>query len=1081
VNFDSDPQIESLTLQIVQRGLATSAQVEAWMDEWEALPEPRPAFSEFLLSRGRLSTSQMDGLVAPPADPAREGSRFGKYQIEKMIGEGSAGYVFRALDLDLRRPVALKILKPTETMLPQHLQRFLREARIMANLRHPNIVPVFEAGAHDGRYYFAMEHVSGPTLDAALKEQKCSLGELAKIIETVARALNFAHGHGVVHRDLKPSNILLAGPEPMLMDFGLALDAQEATRLTQSGTILGSPVYMAPEQVEGSKRIDGRTDVYALGVILYEGATGRPPYEEQVISRLFSRILDGDPAPPADLPAGLDRIILKAMARDPGRRYATADALAEDLRRFREGEPVIAARVSRWSAKLRKHRKALLASALAAFLPLLLLVLLSPGPPDPDPLENTRRAIESYDRAVLSHADDVRGALAALRGTIPDQDSKLASTLAGRSLMRLGRREEAEAAFASGALSDDDRALNLLLHSDRFPSARWTGRHGLALTDLFAGRKEEAVRRLQEEERRSEGRAQAETRRLLGVILKESKRLESALEMLRADPVLLFLSAEAILDGKPGLAELSVAMRRLDTALEIGTAPPRAHDLYVRAADEWSKIAAASEPFDEARHAEVTRGLSRVPEDRRPAGYYRARGRLEAWRMISLARGGKVDAQAFQAARKEYLRAIELDPRSALQRIALASLFEMWIGVRVLHGEFDRELHAEALDHLRVALEVEPENLRAWILQTALDVKRIQFLFTRNALTEEEFEAARDRTARAPESCRKDADWLASAAALYTTYLNALTNRIQFSEETYRTGVEMCEQALRADARNVMAWVHLGALKFQRANYRTAVGSFSEESFREAARPYEEALKIEPRQPLALSGLGFLLSTYYYHLLRAGSDSDLLFQQAEDRLKAAIEVNPSNLSGRFGLARLYAIRVDHRVKHFKPLKPGELEAAEKACEEIFNLNPGIAPAQELRAAVLFRKCQQLAREGKLDLKDLEAAMRASEDLTRGDRKGPALVRLAGLTELKGDPAEAMNLYDRGIPECSMPPERASALAARGKLRASLGNRKGAIEDLEEAIRLDSGQGAELKPILEKLKDPARGEGSPGDR
>jgi len=273
------------------------------------------------------------------------------------------GIVYEALDPSLRRRVAIKVVRGREHET-EAISRLHREAAIAAQLRHPNIVSVHEVGmAQDASghpvHFIVMDFVDGGTLADLLSQGDKSRAELLRIFEAIAQAVAYAHARGVVHRDLKPANILIDGSGRVLLtDFGLACARQFTTRLTQSHAQIGTPQYMAPEQVEGKRGcIDKRTDVWGLGTILYEMLTGHPPFREMTVGRLYHKILNQDaPRPMAGgrpVEPDLEVLCLKALALEQNRRYPSAAELAEDFGRFLRREP-IQARPPSWGYTVRR-------------------------------------------------------------------------------------------------------------------------------------------------------------------------------------------------------------------------------------------------------------------------------------------------------------------------------------------------------------------------------------------------------------------------------------------------------------------------------------------------------------------------------------------------------------------------------------------------------------------------------------------------------------------------------------------------------------------------------------------------------
>jgi serine/threonine-protein kinase len=253
--------------------------------------------------------------------------------------------VYRAVDRQLDRPVALKVLFPELSVDKTFVERFRREAQAAANLSHPNIVPVFDWGEDDGAYFIVMEYIDGRSLSAVLRDpQKLDPRQVAMIGAGVAAALGFAHRHGVVHRDVKPGNVLITPEgEVKVTDFGIARAVNTEESLTQTGAVMGTAAYFSPEQAEG-KGVDARSDIYSLGVVLYEMAVGRPPFSGDSPVAVASKHVRDQPALPREVnprvPVALEAVIMKAMAKDPEARYGSAEELRADLLRYAEGRPV---------------------------------------------------------------------------------------------------------------------------------------------------------------------------------------------------------------------------------------------------------------------------------------------------------------------------------------------------------------------------------------------------------------------------------------------------------------------------------------------------------------------------------------------------------------------------------------------------------------------------------------------------------------------------------------------------------------------------------------------------------------------
>jgi tetratricopeptide (TPR) repeat protein len=413
------------------------------------------------------------------------------YEVLGELGRGGMGVVYRARQIALDRPVALKVILGAAHAGPDQLARFRAEATAAARLQHPNIVQVFEVGEHVGAPFFSLELVEGGTLADRLRGEPQPPLQAADLIRTLARAVEHAHLRGVIHRDLKPTNVLVQSPESAVpspqsndnrlgtgdcglgtlkvTDFGLAKQAAADSKLTQTGAILGTPSYMAPEQAAGDGATVGpAADIYALGTILYESLTGRPPFKAAAVMDTVLQVLHDDPVPPSrlqpKLPRDLETVCLKCLAKKPEQRYSTAGELAVDLDRFLAGEPVRArptsAVVKGWKWARRHPARAVVLFILAVPLPALLAVMVYLWAD----ARSARKAAEQDKAAALEARDRAdrerelaQGYLNSALGTM----EKVADRVGDGPLSRMPQAQEERAAVLNDTVTFYESLLRL--------------------------------------------------------------------------------------------------------------------------------------------------------------------------------------------------------------------------------------------------------------------------------------------------------------------------------------------------------------------------------------------------------------------------------------------------------------------------------------------------------------------------------------------------------------------------------------------------------------------------------------------
>jgi tetratricopeptide (TPR) repeat protein/predicted Ser/Thr protein kinase len=442
------------------------------------LLSPSPADKDTPQSSSVLDPAGLAELLAPGQEPEEIG-RLGPYRVLKVLGKGGMAVVLLASQQQPRRQVAIKVI--LEGISGSGLQRFRSEADVVARLRHPHIVQIYQVGEHHGRPYFVMEYLEGGSLAQKLASSPLAPRAAVKLLAALAEAMQYAHSQGVLHRDLKPSNILLTADEqPRITDFGLAkqtaVEAElPAEQRTESGAILGTPSYMPAEQAMG-QAVGPAADVYALGAILYECLTGRPPFRAATMLDTLQQVRSQEPVAPSRLQPGLPRdletVCLKCLEKDPRKRYASAQELAEDLKRWQAGQPIRARRVGRLERAWKWTRRN---PGVAGLLAAVLLVLAAGTVASTlFALEARRQADDARLSAEAAGREKTKGeeALAAeskarkrTREALDDMSSQVIEDW----LARQGKLEPAQRAFLQKALAHYEA---FAVESDNFEEVR---------------------------------------------------------------------------------------------------------------------------------------------------------------------------------------------------------------------------------------------------------------------------------------------------------------------------------------------------------------------------------------------------------------------------------------------------------------------------------------------------------------------------------------------------------------------------------------------------------------------------------
>jgi serine/threonine-protein kinase len=831
---------------------------------------------------------------APAAVPDAPMPHWDRYRDDGLLGEGASGRVYKAWDAKLERHVALKFLRADTAASSM---RLVRESQAQARVEHEHVCKVYETGEHAGRPYIAMQFVDGPTLAAASREM--SIDDKARLMIGVAEALHAAHQLGLIHRDIKPSNILVErtdrGWKPYVADFGLARELS-MLQATMSGAV-GTPQYMSPEQARGDNAlVDRRSDVYSAGATLYALLVGRPPFEGDSAVAVMARVVGEDPAPPRKLvpalPVDLELIVLKCLEKQPQRRYQTARALADDLQRFLDGNPVTARRATilyKIGKRARKHKglTAALAVTVAAAAALTAQQLRARYV-----LKERARLAEQLGRdardleAVLRYAyamplHDTRPDRARVRQRMKAIEAKAA---------RLGEIGEGAAEYALGrgylALHDDAAARAHLeaawTHGQRDAPLRYA--LGLALGGLYRRALEEAEQ-LPDAELRALRRREAERlfrdpalQNLRGASDAPSESpayvegLIALYEGRRADALKL---AAAAATESPWLYEALVLEGRVQVA---------DGDARFDAGDQAGALAAFARAGDAYRRArEIARSDATVYEADCQRGYHEIRAR---------AARGRVDSDVYRRALADCSLALSADPDAEPTLITQAALHASRAAHEIHQGLDPNAEIDQALERSRRARALAPQASAPLTSEAEALKLRAQYQSGSDQDPREALDQAR--------ACLQAAAAVAPDAAVYRLLGTVLGMRAEAESargidpsESTRQAAAALDQLLAIDPDSVMGWIHLGNVYNTQTDYERLHGREAAPSLKRAADAFARAVALAPGRVEVHDdqGQSFLEQAYYEE--DHGRDPRPAYQSAAAAFQRAVEINPS--------------------------------------------------------------------------------------------------------------------------------------------------------------------------------------------
>ena len=941
-------------------------------------------------------TLSLEGTVGPeasaPAGPPL--ADWNRYELLELLGKGGMGAVYKARDRRLQRLIAIKFLVGAD---PNLTMRFLREARAQARIDHPNVCRVHEVGEIDGRAYIVLQLVEGEQLHKAAAHM--SLDEKVAVMRDVAEAIHEAHRLGIVHRDLKPSNIMVQRTEdgrwlPIIMDFGLAREITAEEGITESGALLGTPSYMPPEQARGDIRaIDRRSDVYSLGATLYQLLTGAAPFPGTSLATILTHVIHDDPAAPSSLapglPTDLETVALKCLAKEPTQRYPSARALAEDLARYLNGEPILGRRLSLWQRarmRARRHRALVILGACSLAIILVVAALgirtwLLAGERarlaerlgrEATEIEGALR--EAYQWPLHDTRPDrerVRGRMRAIAATdhdLGDLGDAIVHDALGRGHLALHEWREAADQLAAAAAAG--------LHSPGLHAAR-----GRALGELYRSALAEA---LEEVPGQAAPPSTAREPRVPTRREQELARLRRELAQRYLAPARAELEQSRALGGDAALLEAQLALYRG----ELSAAEQLAREVAARApgAVEARRVAAeaaqgaAFEASERGDYELARRGLERAAAQyaeasdiaRSDDSLYRAAA--QAW--LQLAELDFIQGRAPGAALEHALGLVEERALRANPDDPSAYTIAAYVLLRRHSAAASEEAGEQAavLDRAAraamTAVMLDPENAHAWLaLGNAHVFHGIAELargegapWLRRAID------AFDRVlALLPDNLHAINDlgiahrWLA----------DALARAGQDPRSEYRAALQSYERAAALAPQYVSACGNQAELHVAVAEHDELSGDDPRPALESARRTGERCLSMNPNYFFALEHLARAELTLAHYLAETGGDPTAALASARHYIERDEHVHPGHIASRY--YRLFAARVEAAALVRRGADPTASIAAGRAAQaEALQTMPDSALSYVEAARLDLVEAAWQARAGR----DPSAALRA---------------------------------------------------------------------------------------------------------
>lgn len=909
-----------------------------------------------------------------------------RYAIKDFLGQGGMGVVYRAFDPRLKRPVALKFIRQDD---PELARRFLQEAQAQARVEHEHVCKVYEAGEVEGQLFIAMQLIEGRTLKDAYAQM--TLEEKLRVMEQVSEGLHAAHRIGLVHRDMKPSNVMVAKTEdgrwwPYVMDFGLARDIDSHGE-TAVGAVLGTPAYMAIEQASGLiQNLDRRTDVYSIGATMYEVLTGRPPFEAPSPGALLIKVISEEPLPLRKLdpvvPVDVDTIVMKCLEKEQARRYDSARALADDIRRYLDGEPILARSASLLYRLRRRARKQKTLFAVIAVATVAIMIAAGLG---------VRTAWRARSHALLAQrfGSEAKEIEAIMRFSFlsPLHNTQRESGILKQRMERIERQMAAVGDIGLGpghyalgrgymALRDYTRAREHL---------ELTSQHGyqdasvaLALGQTYAALYQEGLeqiervgdpdeRSLKQKEIEAELRAPAveHLRRARGAALESSSAVAGLLAFLegRHDEALR-MAARA---RQESVWEYEAIVLEGDTHRSLGSAKAGTGD-YDGALEEYQSAMVAY------------REAARIGESD-PHVYDRISGQLRTILTLRLY-GVRGDAEAdFRAAMEASRFAAQADPESAVPHTAAADGLCLWGNYLTDQGRNEEAIGVlqEAAEEARFAVRLDPRNEEAHSklgLAMALrgSIEKNSGVDPRPSL-DAAIDSLKKATSINPRS-------IGDYNILGLAYLDTGEYQMMHGgdpREALQQSIACYRKAFAVSPKYDAGHINISLAFFDLASYQQTRGIDPTDSIDGALAACAEAAAINPNDPYVYNNRGMTLVLLARHELDSGLDPRPTVERAITELVKSAELDPEDPTPPLETGKAYGCAAEYELLQGRD--PSSLiEKASRSIEESRVLKPSGADTEA--AAVWVCASEAEVESGRSpDLmvrRAIESAHRASQ-------------------------------------------------------------------------------------------------------